>query len=411
MQASQKRKLPGSLFSKALTWFIAMVVALPIFLVPQQAPAQQRETLFEWLFGPKQPAPRSVPDQRRRPDAKPKPRKRNSDVQRSKNNQSTPGIVKKRTAAPEPVAKLDNATTILVAGDFLAKSLGDGLTTGFQTNAGIRIVTKANGSSGMVRDDFYNWLARLPEFMTEAKPNIAVVMIGANDRQMILRASADVKFGSDEWFAEYERRLTALGAIAQRNGSKLLWVGLPSFQSTNFTADVLVLNRIYRKVAEKAGAEFIDIWDGFADESGKFITTGFDVNGQQARLREADGIALTAAGREKLAFYVERAIRRYTEDLAPSTANLDGVNLPALSSLPDLGVSASAIRTQPINVTDPDLDGGKELLGAKPMPLQIAETPRQRLIKRGEMDEAPLGRIDDYRRSEDAVAAVNNTSQ
>lgn len=382
--------------------FISMLamamVALPLLLVPQYANAQERQTLFNWLFGPKQSAPRVQQERTRPRENNQRQRNRKNTNQRAKPNQNTPTIVRKRTAVPAPVAKLETAKTVLVAGDFLAKSLGDGLNNRFETSASIRIETKANGSSGIVRDDFYDWHARLPEFMAQAKPAITVVMIGANDRQLIQRGGSELKFGTDEWFKEYEQRLNKIAEIAKGNGSKLLWVGLPPFQSNNFTADVLVLNRIYRGIAEKAGGEFIDIWDGFADESGKFITTGFDVNGQQARLRDADGIALTAAGREKLAFYVERVIRRYIDETLPSEIKLDGNNLPALTTLPDLGVNASEIRTQPINVTDPDLDGGEILLGERPAPLQIAETPRQRLVQRGELDEAPFGRIDDYRR-------------
>lgn len=44
------------------------------------------------------------------------------------------------------------------------------------------------------------------------------------------------------------------------------------------------------------------MWDGFVDEGGKFVITGYDMNGQQARLREADGIGMTQAGKRKLAF-------------------------------------------------------------------------------------------------------------
>jgi hypothetical protein len=403
---SQIRCKSYSLCKSLFSFMLAIVFALPLIATPHYALAQvqQRETLFQWLFGPKEPPRRATRPAKVRPKVNQRPRNRTANVRRSNTNQTTPSIVRKRTAVPAPVVKLDNAKAVLVAGDFMANALGDGLSTRFQTNAGIQIETKANGSSGLVRTDYYDWFTRLPEFVDAAKPTITVVMIGSNDRQTMTAAGRELRFGSDEWFTEYERRLASIADIAKRNGSKLLWVGLPAYQSTNFTADVLVLNRLYRSAAEKAGGEFIDIWDGFADEAGKFITTGFDVNGQQARLRDADGIALTAAGREKLAFYVERVIRRYIDEAPPGQINLDGSNLPALSSLPDAGANPAEIRTQPISITDPELDGGAELLGSKPQPIVIAETPRQRLIIRGVMDEAPLGRVDDYRMDETNIA-------
>ncbi len=46
------------------------------------------------------------------------------------------------------------------------------------------------------------------------------------------------------------------------------------------------------------------------DENGKFVISGSDINGQQVRLRGSDGINFTKAGKRKLAFYVEKEIRR-----------------------------------------------------------------------------------------------------
>ena len=72
---------------------------------------------------------------------------------------------------------------------------------------------------------------------------------------------------------------------------------------------MVTFNGIYREEVEKVGGQFIDIWDGFVDEGGKFVLTGSDINGQQVRLRGSDGINLTKAGKRKLAFYVEKDIR------------------------------------------------------------------------------------------------------
>lgn len=89
---------------------------------------------------------------------------------------------------------------------------------------------------------------------------------------------------------------------------------------------------------------------------------------------------------------------------------LDGSNLPALTSLPALGIDAGQVRTQPISLTDPALDGGDKLLGdvplsAAPTRVSVVESPRERLTKRGEMADAPAGRIDDYRMTPDTTQA------
>lgn len=68
------------------------------------------------------------------------------------------------------------------------------------------------------------------------------------------------------------------------------------------------------------------------------------------------------------------------------------------------------MRTQPISLTDPNLDGGDKLLGdaplaAGPTRVSVVESPRERLTKRGEMADAPAGRIDDYRVAPDTTQA------
>ncbi len=144
------------------------------------------------------------------------------------------------------------------------------------------------------------------------------------------------------------------------------------------TADAVQMNQLYRNQMESIGGEFVDIWDGFVDENGKFIVTGSDVNGQQVRLRTTDGINLTQAGRRKLAFYVEKPARRLLGTQAsPDLVRLDPGNLPALT-LPTNPVE----HTQPISLSDPNLDGGAELLGAsKTPPVTLTKSPRDLLVE------------------------------
>ena len=163
------------------------------------------------------------------------------------------------------------------------------------------------------------------------------------------------------------------------------------------TADALQFNGLFRTQVERAGGEFIDVWDGFVDENGKFVITGSDVNGQQVRLRNSDGMNLTRAGRRKLAFYVEKSAKRLLGDTAsPELVRLDASNLPELLDLPP-AENNRIVRTPPISLIDPELDGGKELLGARAMPVMLDQSARRLLIEKGEMEAAPAGRIDDYR--------------
>src|SRR5207253_6618279 len=75
-------------------------------------------------------------------------------------------------------------------------------------------------------------------------------------------------------------------------------------------SDSSYLNEIFRSRAEKAGVVYVDIWDGFGDESGRFSPQGPDYEGQIRRLRTSDGVYFTKFGARKLALYVDREIQR-----------------------------------------------------------------------------------------------------
>ena len=384
----------GSAGRQKHQWALRLLMILAIGIsafAAQPAEAQERRTLFNLLFGRREPppvyddTPIYEPRQRRQPQQREKPRKTR---QKAKPVPAEP--------APVVVEKLDTAKKVLVVGDFVGDSLGDGLKTAFETTPGIVIETRANGSSGLVRDDYFDWPAKLPGYVAEVKPSLIIVSLGANERQPMSIGGEMEKFRTDRWFTEYTRRVAAFATLAHGQQLPLLWVGMPPFQSSSMTADMVTLNGIFRAEAEKAGGTFIDIWEGFVDESGKFVMTGSDINGQQVRLRGSDGINLTKAGKRKLAFYVEKDIRK----LLGATAA--GGEMPGKDGLKDLVTAPpiaieDIVQTQPISLIDPDLDGGAALLGGEATLAGNGKSARDRLVEKGEIAAAPAGRVDDFR--------------
>src|SRR6185295_1625291 len=86
--------------------------------------------------------------------------------------------------------------------------------------------------------------------------------------------------------------------------------GLPIMRSDGQNADAEALNDVYREKAFINGAKFIETWNGFTDESGRFSAYGPDMTGQVKRLRADDGVHFTMRGYLKLAHYVEKELRR-----------------------------------------------------------------------------------------------------
>jgi hypothetical protein len=299
------------------------------------------------------------------------------------------------TGAEIEVAKQPDAKKILVVGDFMASALADGLTVAFASDPGIVIEKKTDGSSGLVRNDHLDWPQTLATYIGEVKPALVVIMLGANDRQQMVVNGKREKFQTEPWKAEYEKRVNAILEVTRQNKVPFVWTGLPAFSSPSLSADAATLNNYYRSKAEFAGGEFIDIWDGFADENGKFIASGSDINGQPVRLRGSDGLSLTKAGKRKIAFYVEKPIRK-----------LIGSGLPLVSTLNATANTDTALITPtvkdivsvpPISLMDPDLDGGSQLLDANEIPKAHGTSPRDKLIEKGETVVPPAGRVDDFK--------------
>ncbi|MGH6860468.1 MAG: SGNH/GDSL hydrolase family protein [Phyllobacterium sp.] len=305
--------------------------------------------------------------------------------------QATPGPA---TADPAIPAKLPDAKIVLVVGDFMASGLAEGLDAAFVDSPGVRVVDKSDGSSGFVRDDHLDWPASIGALIETEKPAIVVMMAGANDRQPFADGQSLL---SEGWSKEYQARLTAFLETVKKTGSPLVWVGQPAFKTRSMTDDVLAFNELYRNATEKAQGSFVDVWDGFVDQSGAFTLSGFDMSGQTARLRNNDGIGLTTAGKRKIAFYVEKPLRQMLGGAtSPDIAAIKpGAPVQALPESPSGPVKVD--RLAPISLNDPELDGGTDLLGAVPRAVSTAEkSERDRLVREGISPASQPGRVNDF---------------
>ena len=173
----------------------------------------------------------------------------------------------------------------------------------------------------------------------------------------------------------------------------MLWVGLPAVRGTKATADMLFLDSLYREAAAKAGITYVDVWDGFVDEAGRYLQQGPDFEGQIRRLRSYDGVYFTQAGARKLAHYVEREITRL---LAARSAP---IALPTEPATPD----ANAKPGQPARpLAGPILPlvessvGTDQLLGGPGSRPAAVDPLAARTLVKGEPLAPPAGRADDF---------------
>lgn len=355
---------------------VLAVAAPPLFA--QEQPRRPRN-LLEFLFGSRDRT--YIEPRRQQPVARPRIR--------AKSAKARPRAPSEPTI--EAVEKLETARTVLVVGDFMGSGLAEGLDAVFAQNPEIRVIDRTKGSSGFAREDFYNWPEEIKALIETEKPATIVVMLGSNDRQQMRIGQSREQLLTENWTKEYQTRSTALATAISERKIPFIWVGQPSFKSKKMLSDMLVFNDVHRQAAEAAGGTFVDIWDGFVDENGAYVTNGPDINGQPVRLRSNDGINLSKAGKRKVAFYTEKPLNKILGiGGGPAGAGI--------AALPEAGPQSRVPvdRTLPVALDDPELDGGTELLGLKATPKTDAKTAAERLVVEGLAPDPTPGRADDF---------------
>jgi hypothetical protein len=361
-------------------------------------------------------------------------------------------------APPSSQKKPEATTSIVVMGDANADWLAYGLEDAFSENPEIAVVRKHRTDSGLIRYDQrrdLEWPQVAREIIAAEKPRFIVVMLGNNDRQTIREkappaprpgtpkpnaqasqpaspatppipapppdpeqqppAPAEAaehanmtpeqarqvsygpwEFHTEKWELAYVRRIDAMIAALKSAGVPVLWVGLPSQRNTKTSADSSYLNELYRSRAEKAGIVYVDIWDGFVDEGGRYSAQGPDYEGQIRRLRSGDGVHFTKFGARKLAHYVEREIQRSITNRGVPVA------LPAPtdsgSQAPNAKPGAPAQRPAagPVVPLTAMQVAPEELIGAGRANPSATDASASRVLTKGEPIAAPSGRADEF---------------
>jgi uncharacterized protein len=196
-----------------------------------------------------------------------------------------------------------------VYGDAFAEGLLGGLVDAFVDDSRVQLQRRRRPLAGITRPEFEDELKT--EDASKDTVHIAVVMLGYNDRYNIRTSVRDrIEVGSAEWRAEYGRRVDRLVKTLKKRGAAVYWVGLPVMRRPEVNEPAQAVNDIVREKAYLNGIKYIDISAQFSDESGNYTPYGPDIAGQQRLVRDADGVLFTPAGNRKLAYFVEREIKR-----------------------------------------------------------------------------------------------------
>ena len=350
--------------------------------------------------------------------------------------------------APPP-RKLETppSSTVVVIGDSFADWLAYGLDEFYSDQAEIGIARKIAATSGLIRYDAKNdrldWWQVIKDALASEKPDAIVVMLGLNDRvplrdklppppsvkragetgqaanqptsqavsdkaaaradtEVAPQAAAEAEtqrlvpggsydFHTEQWATLYAKRIDEMIAALKSKGVPVIWVGSPAIRGTKSTSDMSYLDELYRERAAKAGIVYVDVWDGFVDDQGRYVVQGPDFEGQTRRLRTADGVHFTKAGAVKLASYVDRELRR------AMSIHVAPVALPAPEAAPKSETRGTRPDVGPVLPLTSSGGDSSELAGAAGRATQAVSDPvAVKVLTRGDPLPAPPGRSDDF---------------
>lgn len=347
--------------------------------------------------------------------------------------------------APAPKKTDAQPTTkILVFGDSLADWLAYGLEDALSETPEIGIVRKHRAFSGLIRYETRSdieWPQVAREAIAAEKPQAIIVLLGVQDRQAIRekiatpakpgapgqpqaggapgqpnqepqdseqtpaiaapelqrgRTAGTHEYRSERWEQLYGRKIDDMIAVLKSANVPVLWVGLPAIRGARSTSDAQYLNEQYRAAADRNGILYVDVWDGFVDEQGRYAARGPDVDGQIRPLRTGDGVHFTKFGARKIAHYVERDLRRVLTAPTPVALTTPADPQPQVQKPAPGAPAAPAARPLAgpvLFLASPPHE--EELLGSQATRPKVDEQASRVLVK-GESTDAAAGRADDF---------------
>ena len=208
-----------------------------------------------------------------------------------------------------------------VVGDSQALYLGHGLRRDGRLRDVTEITLDQRHSTGLARPSYFNWPVHFFAIAAHYNPEVVVATLGSNDWQsMTAPEGHTLSRGSDEWRAEWRRRLSVAFDVLEAPHRHVIWVGLPPTRGDEFREGYAVMNQLAAAaVAERDFVAMIDIWDMFGgDEPYRdAVPPPGDPGGRPVDVRQQDGVHLNQAGSRWVVDLITDEIERIIARISP----------------------------------------------------------------------------------------------
>lgn len=202
-------------------------------------------------------------------------------------------------------------TRILIVGDSIMQAVSRSLERQLGRRPGFQAASYTHIGSGLARMDLFDWHEQISGLMEERRPELVLIMMGANDNQP-MRVSGDtiLRVGTDEWKQEYARRVGGAMEIMLSGGAtQVHWLELPDMRDARLQEDVGMINQLVRaEAARRLGVTFQETRSLLSRTVGQYSPYVIQANGMPLDIRSGDGIHLNRQGADLLADHIVRRI-------------------------------------------------------------------------------------------------------
>lgn len=303
---------------------------------------------------------------------------------------------------------------ILSIGDALGGGLGAGLARVTEPSGDYDVSIRFNEESGLARPEVYDWAATVPKILEGNAYDVIVVMLGANDRQVIRDGSMRYDFGTPEWTARYTAQANRLLDQLAASTARVIWVAPPPMRDPDYDAAMKTVAALQKDLVEKRGMTFLDLRKQFTNPDGSYTDSTTDGAANIVKLRGRDGISFFKAGNNLMGEQVLAAIKSVpAAEGAPVAAKTSRLDVPAANktdseakpdSVPLFGqavMDAAPYTVQPEGVTANAVllaagDLGPEAALKTLRDIAPTGSGAERLFRLGSPEPAPAGRADDF---------------
>jgi hypothetical protein len=169
----------------------------------------------------------------------------------------------------------------------------------------------AHVATGLARPEVFNWPAHLVDVVNTQDPGALVLSLGSNDNQaMTGEGATGAAFGSNEWRAEYARRVGGLMDAVATDGRVLFWLGVPIVRQENKLESYRFINAIVEEQAalRTGRVVYVDTYDLLSGPDGAYADYLPNDGGELVEARAPDGTHYTRFGGDRIAASVVAAM-------------------------------------------------------------------------------------------------------